>query len=343
MSLFGDSRPQTPDDDIAVAKLLPVTDEEILTQEIEQDEAPEDDQSIADTDITLSTARKPAKKIISRFRRWYHNELNLVDAFETAASNDLAQNLLGFALERKAAIDSVEAQQSDAWTSKSRFNSESDAETLRRTHDWAAWPCPLKELPEDISGFASWRIDRGYGPSENKRKRRRVETGLRDELASVGLELAREQLASSTASHTMRRSEQNELLIASERKPARFSTDEEASVRLLRPAIQEIVQRLDHLFSVLKPIKKKGKHDYDLLDWDDVFHLAQDMQWEEQALEATIARCSGMFGGQRKVRDDKEHAKAVPTNVREGTSRRRRQQDLIHQMMQDGGKKEYEI
>ena len=259
-------------------------------------ETQDDDQSIVSTDAASTTSRRPSKKEVNQYRRWYYNELNLLDAFEYANSNDLSQNLYGFALEKRtpARVKDVAAK---SWASKARWNDDNDAETLRRTHNWAAWPCPRSELPDDVSGFASWEADREEAYS-SRRKRRRVGLALHDALSSIGLELVRNQASLSQAgpSPQVHHSIPTETGPSAVSQPPSLSLDEEAAVRLLAPSTNKTVQKLEQFLEMLKPIKQRTPYEHDLLDWSDVLQLAERSRWNTEALNATTTRCSAMFG-----------------------------------------------
>lgn len=315
MSLFGDSRAQTPQDmSLNEDDLDNPTDQSSIRQssaderpakvsqptDHQSEDQPDDEiQSVADTDADL-IARKPSKTIISRYRRWYYNELNLLDAFETAAANDLAHNLLGLAMEKRVHLRLHEAQSSDDWTAIARTGDENMTETLRRSQAWAAWPCSKKELPEGVTGFVAWDVDNAIERSSKKQKTQHAGEEVEEALFVVGLEAAREQ----TADHNQLGKTLEVPAVPTRPGPMMFSADEEISVKLLRPAAREVLDKMERLFAALKPLKRPRKGKTGLVDWSDVLNSAQSLEWNTQTVQATAARCSAMFGEPRKPRGD---------------------------------------
>ncbi|KIW01542.1 uncharacterized protein PV09_07020 [Verruconis gallopava] len=322
MSSFGDSRGQSPSDPTDAVDENDVTTLSRNSKEITSSEYHTDSPgAVTDGESWDESSQvfKLSKKEYQKYRRWYYHDLNLVNAVETAASKDLAHNLLGFALEKKARLLQNENANRQPWTSKLRGVDREDGpwlKTLRVANDWVAWPLPLDEFPQRGLILSDPRPEAFLRPRKRRRKIVSPITELEDALCSVAMEHARSQFAQYSSVDPASRSdhaEQEQDTQIPNLADFEFSIDDDHSASVLKPVIQRTIRLMDKLFAGLQTSqvaqrsggsinsKPSGSTQQtsgveNLRDWSDVLAMAAVVGWDANVLTRTIERCSKMFG-----------------------------------------------
>jgi hypothetical protein len=309
MSVFGAERNDEPEEG-SEFEPDPSSDDEVheLTPTIERpksvppEENAEDTRSVASTDTEVP---KLSIKEKAKIRNYYYHELNLVDAFEAAAATDLSHNLLGFAIEKNRHRQVLPRDASHAWTSKSRWVDESDAETSRRCRKWAAWPTHVHEFPKRSADRSAWSFKSTNGLQNKRRKLQNVDISLQDALTALGMDLARQstsQNAQQTSATADKSSQGTNLQQPRTRSSISlvFSADEENSTELLRPGVTEAVQQFDNMLGAIVAPEQNAENQEDLIDWKDVLQIASVSGWDKAALDRAEKRCLAMFTKRRR-------------------------------------------
>lgn len=128
-------------------------------------------------------------------RRWYNDNINLVNAFEDALAGDLAHNLLGFALEKKGhlPLDASAEMSPKLWHAKQRWHQSPDVEGVFKASKWTAWPIPLRSIPQRKLESLESILDQDLGEPPRKRRKIDVSAALGEQLATVAYVRARAQ------------------------------------------------------------------------------------------------------------------------------------------------------
>jgi hypothetical protein len=204
----------------------------------------------------------------------------------------------------------------------------------------------VKDLPQEATGFAAWEVDNAFERSSKKQRIHHLGENIEEALFVVGLETAREQ----TINHIQRAEASKETALPVTPESLTFSADEEQSVKLLRPAAREALDKVEHLLASLKPLKRPRKGKTGLIDWKDVLNSAESLGWNTHAVKATAERCSAMFGEPSKTRgahngpNVRMQASPAATSTRRMTrSRTGGQKDVMPKAAVDEAIKEFEI
>jgi hypothetical protein len=261
MSLFGSSREQSPL--IQSEKFVDKTDRTGSSKNQQIEPHPQQDALIEPTgdsgeDATSEDGDLASTKLSSKdyqqYRRWYYNDLNLVNAFESAAAGDLAHNLLGFALEKKAHLAQRPSTNSSSWTSKSRWISDPEAEFMRNTWSWTAWPLHPDLLPSRDKLLSDPRPNKHSELPRKKRKILHPAAELDDALSGLAMEHARDQFSlrkQMSKVTPLKSTERKANTMEPDFESLSFSMDEEFSFTLLKPSVRQVAENITKLFTGL--------------------------------------------------------------------------------------------
>lgn len=207
---------------------------------------------------------------LKRYRRYYYHDLNIVNAFETAAASDLAHNLFGFALEKRAALEKksgskgLSACEAPAWTSKRRRLQGSHGEAGQNHDAWTAWPVHLRHFPVRDMTFADRTSTmKDAEPFNKKQKIVHPSADLEDALITVGLKRAREQFLEHKKNDAKARKEHPDNAFKTweaDLESLAFSMDEEHCSAILTPLVKNNVATVAKLFTALKASRVMHLH-----------------------------------------------------------------------------------
>jgi hypothetical protein len=252
MPVFGGSREPSPileSDDTVLETETPIVvslDEAQLLSEHESE-----NDAVEGSDNEDLTSSRLSKKNYQQYRRWYYNDFNLVNAFESAAAGDLAHNLLGFTLEKRAHLPEQPAPDSQVWTSKTRWMGDSEDRNSQATSFWTAWPVHPERLPAR-NMLLDPRPNPFSQPPRKKRKSSHRNSELEEVLSGLMMGHARDQFSIHKQRAAVSSAEQKRNVAIQEAENVELSIDEDQSFMLLKPAVEQVTISVAKLFAGLK-------------------------------------------------------------------------------------------
>lgn len=241
------------------------------------------DETYSDEESDEPKRKKPlTEKEIKAYRAWYRQEINLVDAFETARSGDLSRNLLGFASERHLNLSKQPVKDITPWASRSRWTDDKKARHAVPSPHWTAWPLLPHEVPSPDEGFNKPREDDDYYRQSKRRKLEKPSAELEEVLCDLAARKGRDRVQREEGVERHRRamtdgregdassgsadeksdsdSESGEkkmdvdrvtLSSPDEESTLSFSVDQDRTRDILQPTIRSIISKVDALMTGL--------------------------------------------------------------------------------------------